>query len=132
MKHGAAGDLGQYLARRGEPVGQPDRRQRVEAERAGQPASQPGDYDLVRRLAGRVFGERENSRITVKHARQLNRQLLGNLSRDATVSGVVGQEDLQPRSPVVVDRPWRVEAKDLRAGADQRRRMGEAGESLLQ
>ena len=131
MEHRAAGQLGQPLGRRGQPVQRGDPGPRVEAELAAQPRVQRGDPDVVPGRGRRLAAEREADRV----AAEAGRQLAVQCRRDQVRFGAGrarGQQELQPRAPVVVGGPFAVEAEHLGARAEQRGRVAQPGVELVQ
>lgn len=115
VKDRAAGQLQEDLLRRAEPARERDALLRVEPESLLQPAPERADLDLVR--DGHVVPA-EARRPAVKLVRQA---VLDGRPDRRRVLGV--DEDLQARTPAVVRRARRVEAEDVRSGAEQRGRV---------
>ncbi len=131
VEHRPGGHLGQPLGRGGQPVQQGHRAPGVEPEPAGQPGAETHHLDPVPGPAARVGGQLVRRRV----AAEGGREALGQHRGDAggVRAGVaVGQEDLQPRAPVVVGGALGVEAEHLRALPQPRRAVAQAGERLAE
>lgn len=134
-----AGDLGEQLGGRGQPVRRCDAPARVEAQLGGEPGAQVRDFDpVVDRPVGplhdpnaRFTGRGEVRRV----AAECLGQALGEHFRDrrAMTGDVLRvQEQLQTRAPLVVGGAGGVESEDFRAAAQASGGVRNSGNGLVQ
>ena len=121
VKNLPGGELRQPLRRGRQPVQQRDLTARVEPELAGQPGTQAGDLHAMPGGSAGFRGDGEGDGITAERGRQAAGQHRGD--RLGLAGLLVGEEDLQARAPVVIDRALAVEAENLRPRAEQRGRV---------
>jgi hypothetical protein len=129
VKDLAGGEFRQPLCRDRQPVRYGDGVPRVESQLRRQPVAQAGDLHSVPGGAARFPGDGERDRIAAKGRGQSAREHGGD--RCGITGGVaVAEEDLQPRTPVMIGGALAVEAEHLRPRADQRCRVWQPREPL--